>query len=213
MTHPDDHRYPPPGWPQPRTDPYGHAPRHESYGRDPWQEAYGHDAPRDNSYGHDVPRNNPYGQGTPRNTPYGHDAPRNSPYGHDAPRNNPYGHDTPWDDSYGQASPRPPHTHESPAHGADLADLRSAYRALRRVSTLTALGSFVAYVVLSCCAPDLMGSKIAGELSLGMALGVLQLVVTFAAVVWYGRSAQQSVDPLARAVRERTVRRDAGVAG
>jgi uncharacterized membrane protein (DUF485 family) len=76
---------------------------------------------------------------------------------------------------------------------------------LRRVSTLTALGSFVLYVVLSCGAPGLMGSKIAGELSLGMALGLLQLVVTFVAVFWYGRSAQRRVDPLARAVREQAV--------
>ncbi|MES9525524.1 DUF485 domain-containing protein [Streptomyces capoamus] len=98
--------------------------------------------------------------------------------------------------------------------GADLTALRSAYRGLRRVSTLTALGSFVVYVALSCGAPDLMGSEIAGELSLGMGLGILQLLVTFGAVLWYGRSAQRSVDPLARAVRERALRpvRDAGAA-
>ncbi|MFD5799183.1 DUF485 domain-containing protein [Streptomyces diastatochromogenes] len=173
MTHPDDNRYPPPGWPQ--TEPHGHAPRREPYGREPWQGSYGNYAPQETSYGYDAPSYDPYGQ---------------------APR-------------------RPPHAHEPHPHGADLAALRSAYRVLRRVSTLTALGSFVVYVVLSCCAPDLMGSKIAGELSLGMGLGILQLLVTFAAVLWYGRSAQHSVDPLARAVRERTVRpsRDAGVAG
>ncbi|MEU1405019.1 DUF485 domain-containing protein [Streptomyces sp. NPDC005728] len=175
MTHPDDNRYPPPGWPQPRTEPLGHAPRRDAYGRDPWQESYGHEVPQDTSYGYDAP----------------------------------------WYDSYGHAPLRPPHAHEAHPHGADLAALRSAYQVLRRVSTLTALGSFVVYVVLSCWAPDLMGSRIAGELSLGMSLGILQLVVTFAAVLWYGRSAQHSVDPLAQAVRERTVRpsRDAGVAG
>ncbi len=103
---------------------------------------------------------------------------------------------------------------ETDRHGGDLAALRSAYRLLRRISTLAALGSFVLYVVLSCYAPGLMGAKIAGELSLGMALGVLQLVVTFAAVFWYGRSAQRSVDPLARTVRERAVPvgRNAGMA-
>jgi uncharacterized membrane protein (DUF485 family) len=85
---------------------------------------------------------------------------------------------------------------------------------LRRVSTLTALGSFVLYVLLSCFAPDLMGSAIAGEVSLGMALGVFQLVVTFAAILWYGRSARRSVDPLAQLVRERATAsaRNAGVA-
>jgi uncharacterized membrane protein (DUF485 family) len=99
---------------------------------------------------------------------------------------------------------------ESLRRSADLAALRSAYRLLRRVSTLTALGSFVAYVVLSCYVPGLMGSKIVGELNLGMVLGVLQLVVTIAAVLWYGRSAQRSVDPLARAVKARATG-DAGV--
>ncbi|MET9132865.1 DUF485 domain-containing protein [Streptomyces antibioticus] len=119
------------------------------------------------------------------------------PYGYGVPRS-----DTPRYAPYGQAARDEPYAQETPRRGADLAALRSAYRLLRRVSTLTALGSFVLYVVLSCGAPDLMGSKIAGELSLGMALGLLQLVVTFAAVSWYGRSARRRVDPLARAVRE-----------
>jgi uncharacterized membrane protein (DUF485 family) len=117
-------------------------------------------------------------------------------YGHDAPRYDSYGWQAPWDTPYARETHR---------DDADLADLRSAYRLLRRVSTLTALGSFVVYVVLSCYAPGLMGSEITGEWSLGMALGVFQLVVTFAAVFWYGRSARRSVDPLARAVRERAV--------
>ncbi|WP_406327828.1 DUF485 domain-containing protein [Streptomyces sp. NBC_00203] len=126
-------------------------------------------------------------------------------YGYDAPRYDSYGRQARWDNSY---------AHETHRHDADLAALRSAYRLLRRISTLAALGSFVVYVVLSCYAPGLMGSRITGELSLGMTLGVLQLVVTFGAVFWYGRSAQRSVDPLARAVRERAVStgRNAGVA-
>ncbi|QIY68222.1 DUF485 domain-containing protein [Streptomyces sp. RLB1-33] len=125
------------------------------------------------------------------------------PLPHTAPQS--YGHDAPRYGSYGQAPWDEPYAHETHRRSADLDALRSAYRLLRRISTLAALGSFVVYVVLSCYAPGLMGAKIAGELSLGMALGVLQLVVTFAAVFWYGRSAQRSVDPLARAVRERTV--------
>lgn len=140
----------------------------------------------------------------PRHETYGQN-PWPESYGHDAARYDSYGRQTPWD---------APYAHESHRDDADLTALRSAYRILRRISTLTALGSFVVYVVLSCYAPGLMGSKVTGELSLGMALGILQLVVTFAAVFWYGRSAQRSVDPLARAVRERTVPagRNAGTA-
>lgn len=126
-----------------------------------------------------------------------------------------YGYNTPLHESYGQAPWDEPYdSYEAHRRTVDLAALRSAYRLLRRISTLTALGSFVVYVVLSCYASGLMGTKIAGELSLGMALGVLQLVVTFAAVRWYGRSAQHRVDPLARAVREQAVStgRSAGTA-
>ncbi|MFF7374858.1 DUF485 domain-containing protein [Streptomyces massasporeus] len=131
----------------------------------------------------------------PRHETYGQN-PWPESYGHDAARYDSYGRQAPWD---------APCAYESHRDDADLTALRSAYRLLRRISTLTALGSFVVYVVLSCYAPGLMGSKVTGELSLGMALGILQLVVTFAAVFWYGRSAQRSVDPLARAVRERAV--------
>ncbi|MFJ8085557.1 DUF485 domain-containing protein [Streptomyces sp. NPDC096205] len=147
-----------------------------------------------------------------RTEPYGR-APRYEPYGRDpqqVPLQSGYG-DVPYD-WYGQAPQPAPHAHEPQPTSTDLAALRSAYQVLRRVSTLTALGSFVVYVLLSCYAPDLMGSKIIGELSLGMSLGVLQLVVTFGAVSWYGRSAQRSVDPLARIVRERAAGRHAGVA-
>ncbi|MFF7756076.1 DUF485 domain-containing protein [Streptomyces sp. NPDC007971] len=131
------------------------------------------------------------------------------------PQGNSYGYDAFSYEPYGQAPRHEPYVPETDRHGGDLAALRSAYQMLRRVSTLTALGSFVVYVVLSCCASDLMGAKITGEVSLGMSLGVLQLVVTFAAVFWYGRRAAGSVDPLARAVRERAAQRpgrEAGVA-
>ncbi|MEU8467342.1 DUF485 domain-containing protein [Streptomyces sp. NPDC029006] len=149
---------------------------------------------------------------------YSHDnlyppsAPRGWPLPHPEPQS--YGHDAPRHASYGQAARNEPYAHETHRRGTDLAALRSAYRLLRRITTLAALGSFAVYVVLSCWAPGLMGSRIAGELSLGMTLDVFQLVVTFAAVFWYGRSARRSVDPLARAVREPAgpMGRDAGVA-
>ncbi|MDX2590805.1 MULTISPECIES: DUF485 domain-containing protein [Streptomyces] len=150
---------------------------------------------------------------SPAHAPWRAAPERQTPYGHSVAQGHSYGYDAPWPDPYGQ-----PARHRPPApdrYDGDLDALRSAYRVLRRVSTLTALGSFVVYVLLSCCAPDLMGAEIAGDLSLGMAVGILQLVVTFAAVLWYGRSARRSVDPLARAVRERSVRRperEAGVA-
>lgn len=87
---------------------------------------------------------------------------------------------------------------------ADLRALRSGYRVLRRVSTLTALGCFIVYVLLSCYAKDLMAARFPGGVTVGIALGLLQLVVTFAAVHWYERGARRSVDAPAARVAGRT---------
>src|SRR5690242_2801765 len=100
--------------------------------------------------------------------PYPPSGPTGSPWSRTEPQW--YGHDAPGHDWYGQATWDEPYAHQARPQHHDLTALRSAYRLLRRTSTLTALGSFVVYVVLSCWAPGLMGSKIAGELSLGMAL-------------------------------------------
>ncbi|MER6263534.1 MULTISPECIES: DUF485 domain-containing protein [unclassified Streptomyces] len=143
----------------------------------------------------------------PARDPWGASPGWQAPYGPGVPQDNAYTYDVHRPDPYGQTPRHRPSASGADRHGGDLDALRSAYRVLRRVSTLTALGSFVVYVLLSCWAPDLMGAEITHDLSLGMALGVLQLVVTFAAVLWYGRSAERSVDPLARAVRERAVPR------
>ncbi|MET8581448.1 DUF485 domain-containing protein [Streptomyces collinus] len=150
---------------------------------------------------------------SPAHAPWPASPERQTPYAHGVAQGHPYGYDAAWPDPYGQPARHRPPAPEPDRYGRDLDALRSAYRVLRRVSTLTALGSFVVYVLLSCCAPDLMGTEIAGDLSLGMAVGILQLVVTFAAVLWYGRSARRSVDPLARAVRERSATRPAREAG
>ncbi|MET9874995.1 DUF485 domain-containing protein [Actinacidiphila glaucinigra] len=92
--------------------------------------------------------------------------------------------------------PRPP------VRPTELRRLRSAYRLLRRVSALTALGYFVVFLLLSVLARDTMGTRVAGELTLGTLMGLSQLAVTFAAIRWYERSARRSVDPLARRVRQ-----------
>jgi uncharacterized membrane protein (DUF485 family) len=107
---------------------------------------------------------------------------------------------------------RHPQHRNPPAYDPDLRPLRSAYRMLRRVSTLTALGYFTVYMILSCYAEDLMETHVAGDLTLGVLLGLLQLVVTFGAVRWYERSARRSVDRLALGVRER-ISLQAGEAG
>jgi uncharacterized membrane protein (DUF485 family) len=85
-------------------------------------------------------------------------------------------------------------------HG-DLRRLRTAYRLLRRITTLTALGYFVAFLLLSAFAKGLMERPLFGGLNIGLALGLGQFPVTLLAIVLYERTARHTVDPLAARLR------------
>ncbi|MFD8572695.1 DUF485 domain-containing protein [Streptomyces sp. NPDC057694] len=107
---------------------------------------------------------------------------------------------------------RPPqaHTHRLPRHPdlpppagptGDLRLLRTAYRWQRRVATLTALGYFTLFLLLSAFAPGLMSRSVTGGLSSGLLIGLLQLPVTCVALILYERTARRRVDPLAHRLR------------
>ncbi|MEU6018617.1 DUF485 domain-containing protein [Streptomyces sp. NPDC047515] len=99
-----------------------------------------------------------------------------------------------WTDT--PAAPAP-----TPTRHGDLRRLRTAYRLLRRITTLTALGYFIAFLLLSGFAKDLMDRPLFAGLNLGLALALCQLPVTLLAVVLYERTARQTVDPLAARLR------------
>jgi uncharacterized membrane protein (DUF485 family) len=96
-------------------------------------------------------------------------------------------------------APPPAEPPADPRHG--IRALSAAYRRLRRVATLTALGYFVLFLILSAYAPGLMTGKITGGLNVALLLGLIQLPVTLIAVAAYEKSARRRVDPLAEAVR------------
>ncbi|MFF1478339.1 DUF485 domain-containing protein [Streptomyces sp. NPDC058301] len=96
-----------------------------------------------------------------------------------------------------------PHHRSSPG----IPQLRTAYRLLRRVSTLTALGYFVLFLVLSGYAPGFLGRHISGGLTAGLLLGLCQLPVTLVAIGVYEWTAQRTVDPLAAAIRHQATQR------
>jgi uncharacterized membrane protein (DUF485 family) len=114
--------------------------------------------------------------------------------------------------SYEQYFPDPPrdpgplwheHPGTTPAPNGDLHRLRAAYRRLRRVATLTALGYFTLFLILSAYAPGLMTSGIGdGGLTTGLMLGLCQLPVVLAAIAVYERIARRRVDPLAATIRQ-----------
>ncbi|MFB8118843.1 DUF485 domain-containing protein [Streptomyces sp. NPDC056465] len=114
----------------------------------------------------------------------------------------------PWQSSPPPPPPRPPAPAARPApapgHHSDLRRLRTAYRLLRRVSTLTALGYFTLFLLLSGYAPALMTRPVGDSgLTTGLLLGLCQLPVTLAAVAVYERTARRAVDPLSAGLRER----------
>ncbi|MBO1336561.1 DUF485 domain-containing protein [Streptomyces sp. VRA16 Mangrove soil] len=109
--------------------------------------------------------------------------------------------------------PHPPHhppAHRLPRHPdlprpagptGELLLLRTAYRWQRRVATLTALGYFTLFLLLSAFAPGLMNRSVTGGLSSGLLIGLLQLPVTCLALVLYEHTARRRVDPLAHRLR------------
>ncbi|OAH14135.1 DUF485 domain-containing protein [Streptomyces jeddahensis] len=91
--------------------------------------------------------------------------------------------------------------HPSLGNHSDLRFLRSAYRWQRRVATLTALGYFVLFLILSAFAPSLMTDTVSGGLSTGLLLGLCQLPVAWLALALYEHTARRRVDPLADRLR------------
>lgn len=90
---------------------------------------------------------------------------------------------------------------EATGHHSDLRILRGAYRRQRRVATLTALGYFTLFLILSAFAPSLMTARVGDAPPTGLLLALLQLPVTWLAIVLYERTARAHVDPIADRIR------------
>ncbi|MFI1538833.1 DUF485 domain-containing protein [Streptomyces anandii] len=100
-----------------------------------------------------------------------------------------------------EAGPRSP---RRPAlgHHSDLRILRGAYRWQRRAATLTALGYFTLFLILSAFAPSFMTGEVADGLPTGLLLALVQLPVTWLATALYEYTARRRVDPIADRIRK-----------
>ncbi len=104
-------------------------------------------------------------------------------------------------------------TVEIPRVGAEVDYARIAtstgFAALRRrflrfvvPMTATYLLWYLLFVLLAMYAPGFMAIKVVGHLTVGLVMGGLQFLSTFALAVWYVRYAGATLDPAAAAVRE-----------
>ncbi|MFJ9626299.1 DUF485 domain-containing protein [Streptomyces sp. NPDC101175] len=86
----------------------------------------------------------------------------------------------------------------------DLRLLRRACRRQRRVAAFVALGYFAVFLTLTVAYPSVMTAPAVGGLPTGLCLALVQLPVTWLAVLFYEFTARRHVDPLARRVRHQT---------
>ncbi len=93
-------------------------------------------------------------------------------------------------------------SYEAVQASEEFAQLRSRFR--RFVFPITALFLvwYFAYVLLAAYAPDFMSTKLVGNVNVGLVLGLLQFVSTFAITTVYARWADRQFDPTADRLRE-----------
>jgi uncharacterized membrane protein (DUF485 family) len=64
------------------------------------------------------------------------------------------------------------------------------------------LAWYLVYVLLADYAHGFMSIKLVGNINIGLVLGLLQFVSTFAITTWYVRYANRQLDPVAEGIRE-----------
>lgn len=82
----------------------------------------------------------------------------------------------------------------------EFVDLRRTFRGFVFPVTAFFLAWYFAYVLLSIFAPGFMGTKVFGDINIGLIFGLLQFVTTFAITFVYARWANRTFDPKADAV-------------
>ncbi|MGW7369739.1 DUF485 domain-containing protein [Streptomyces sp. NPDC054841] len=82
-----------------------------------------------------------------------------------------------------------------------FAELRSRFRKFAFTMTGAFLLFYVSYVLLCTYAPDLVATKLVGNVNVALLLGVAQFASTFLIAWLYTRYAKSRLDPLADSLR------------
>ena len=109
----------------------------------------------------------------------------------------------PTDPPAGGASRRTPDAAEFAAMQAspEFQELRSRFRAFVFPMTIAFLVWYFLYVLLSIYATGFMGTKVLGNITWGLIIGLGQFVTTFLITFLYIRFANRQIDPRAEAIR------------
>ena len=83
----------------------------------------------------------------------------------------------------------------------DFQDLRRRYRGWVLPVAAGSLVWYLAYVLLAAYAPGFMGTKVFGNINIGLILGLLQFVTTFGITALYVRYADSVLDPASARIR------------
>jgi uncharacterized membrane protein (DUF485 family) len=86
---------------------------------------------------------------------------------------------------------------------AEFGELRRSHRSFAFPLTVAFIAWYLLYVLLSNYAGDFMGTKLAGNLNVALALGLAQFLTTFLIAWWYARHAAAKLDPKAEAIKSR----------
>ncbi|TDL42341.1 DUF485 domain-containing protein [Kocuria rosea] len=85
----------------------------------------------------------------------------------------------------------------------EFQELRRTHRGFVFPLAIAFLVWYLLYVVLAMYAPQLFAIQVIGNVNLGVVLGLLQFVTTFAITGAYVSFANRKLDPKATAIRER----------
>jgi uncharacterized membrane protein (DUF485 family) len=80
-------------------------------------------------------------------------------------------------------------------------DLRRRHRSFVFPMAIAFLLWYFAYVILAAYAVDFMSTKVWGNITVGIIMGLLQFVTTFAITGWYVSYSNRRLDPIAADIR------------
>jgi uncharacterized membrane protein (DUF485 family) len=93
--------------------------------------------------------------------------------------------------------------HEEVQDSAAFAELRHRFRSFIFPMTALFLVWYFLYVLLAAFAPGFMGTKVLGNINIGLLFGLGQFVSTFAITMIYRSWADKKFDPAAERLRHR----------